>query len=320
MSTSDFFELSTNFLCELDNTGNLLAVNPVFFSSLGYLPEDIISQPLRSLVEADEIAVFDEGMRALAKTSSAHFDVSMRHQDGKSVLVSWSFYRREGDRILGVGDDRGLEDVLGKVLQASIEKSSALLEAISDGFLTLDRTCTVTDINLEGEKILRRSYAGLVGKSILNELPELIETEIFAVFQQANRERAPFSVTEYFSFLDAWVQVRGYPTDEGYALYIRDVTAQVEAEEKLRQSEERYRGIVDSQIDLVCRYLPDTTLTFVNDAYCRFFGKSREELLGSSYLPLSAPSHLDRIHQRLAELEHNPKPGVSEVPTTSPLR
>ena len=60
----------------------------------------------------------------------------------------------------------------------------------------------------------------------------------------------------------------------------------------LQQSEQRYRSVVEHQSDLVCRYLPDTTLTFVNEAYCRFFGKSREELIGQ---PLTALMP-DRYH------------------------
>jgi PAS domain S-box-containing protein len=54
----------------------------------------------------------------------------------------------------------------------------------------------------------------------------------------------------------------------------------------LRQTEERYREVVNSQTDLVCRFLPDTTLTFVNDAYCRYFGQSRQALIGRKFLEL----------------------------------
>ena len=54
----------------------------------------------------------------------------------------------------------------------------------------------------------------------------------------------------------------------------------------LRQSEQQYRSVVEHQSDLVCRYLPDTTLTFVNEAYCRHFGKRREELIGSKFIEL----------------------------------
>src|SRR5262245_26974390 len=56
--------------------------------------------------------------------------------------------------------------------------------------------------------------------------------------------------------------------------------------EQEQQVEERYREVVESQTDLVSRYLPDTTLTFVNEAYCRFFGRKRQDLIGSKFLEL----------------------------------
>ena len=58
----------------------------------------------------------------------------------------------------------------------------------------------------------------------------------------------------------------------------------------LSESEERYRNVVQTQSELICRYLPDTTLTFVNDAYCRYFGKNRAELIGSKFIDL-IPEH-----------------------------
>ncbi|MGH6918351.1 MAG: PAS domain S-box protein, partial [Geminicoccaceae bacterium] len=70
------------------------------------------------------------------------------------------------------------------------------------------------------------------------------------------------------------------------------------AEESLRESEDRYRDVVETQTELICRYLPDTTLTFVNDAYCRYFGRSRDELVGSPFTGLIPES------ERAAALEH----------------
>jgi PAS domain S-box-containing protein len=54
----------------------------------------------------------------------------------------------------------------------------------------------------------------------------------------------------------------------------------------LRKSEQRYRAVVESQTDFLCRFRPDTTLTFVNAAYCGFIGKPRAELLGVRLLDL----------------------------------
>ncbi len=59
-------------------------------------------------------------------------------------------------------------------------------------------------------------------------------------------------------------------------------------EAELVKSEKRYRAIVEDQTELVSRKAPDGTLTFVNSAYCRFFGQSTEELIGQSILNFMA--------------------------------
>lgn len=47
----------------------------------------------------------------------------------------------------------------------------------------------------------------------------------------------------------------------------------------LTASEQRYRAVIETQSDLICRLLPDGTISFVNRAYCRFYGKSQTELI-----------------------------------------
>jgi PAS domain S-box-containing protein len=51
----------------------------------------------------------------------------------------------------------------------------------------------------------------------------------------------------------------------------------------------QYQHVIEDQVELVCRYSPDCTLTFVNQAYCRYHEKNREELLGGSFLPSVRP-------------------------------
>jgi PAS domain S-box-containing protein len=67
---------------------------------------------------------------------------------------------------------------------------------------------------------------------------------------------------------------------------VDDITPKKLAEERLQESEKRYRGLVESQKDLVVRVDSEGRFTFVNDAYCRKFGKKRTELLGTRFQPL----------------------------------
>ncbi len=74
------------------------------------------------------------------------------------------------------------------------------------------------------------------------------------------------------------------------------------AEESLRESEARYRAVVEDQTELICRFQPDGTLTFVNEAYCRYFGKRLEELIGHNCMPLIPEEDREFVWQQMASL------------------
>ena len=57
-------------------------------------------------------------------------------------------------------------------------------------------------------------------------------------------------------------------------------------QQALEASERRYRAIVDDQSELICRMTAEGALTFVNQAFCRYFGRPAGELVGSSFLEL----------------------------------
>ncbi|GKT10901.1 PAS domain S-box protein [Desulforhabdus sp. TSK] len=60
-----------------------------------------------------------------------------------------------------------------------------------------------------------------------------------------------------------------------------------------------YRQLVENQPDLICRFLPDTTLTFVNTAYARFFGHPPEELVGRRFIELLSPPDQQKVWEQL---------------------
>jgi PAS domain S-box-containing protein len=55
------------------------------------------------------------------------------------------------------------------------------------------------------------------------------------------------------------------------------------AERAMSESEKRFRAVVEDQTDLICRFKPDGLLTFVNDSFCHFHGKSSDELIGTNF-------------------------------------
>lgn len=70
----------------------------------------------------------------------------------------------------------------------------------------------------------------------------------------------------------------------------------------LRDSEARYRAVVENQTDLIVRWKPDGTRTFVNDAYLECFGLTWEEATSSGFLPLVAEEDRGAVEEKVDRL------------------
>lgn len=83
---------------------------------------------------------------------------------------------------------------------------------------------------------------------------------------------------------------------------VSDVSDRKAVEEALQRSEARLSSILEGQTDLICRYLPDGRLSYVNEAYLRFFGKKREELLNQNFIPHIPEADLAVINEKLRKI------------------
>lgn len=70
--------------------------------------------------------------------------------------------------------------------------------------------------------------------------------------------------------------------------------------ERLRDSEQRYRSVVEDQLEFIIRWRDDGVRTFVNESYCRYCNASRDELIGRSFMPSIVEEDRDVLRQKLA--------------------
>jgi PAS domain S-box-containing protein len=93
--------------------------------------------------------------------------------------------------------------------------------------------------------------------------------------------------------------------------FIEDITERMTMETALRESELRYRRIVEDQTELIVRCLPDGTRTFVNEAYCRYNDTTPEELLGVSFFTCMNDDEAAFVRAKFAAL-HPSNPVITD--------
>ncbi|HML24757.1 MAG TPA: PAS domain S-box protein [Aggregatilinea sp.] len=86
----------------------------------------------------------------------------------------------------------------------------------------------------------------------------------------------------------------------------------------LQNSEARYRAIVEDQTDMVCRYLPDTTITFANQAFCALLNRPLDEVLGMPWMPLVPDSERLHLERHVASLTQDSPIGSTETLLSRP--
>ncbi len=133
-----------------------------------------------------------------------------------------------------------------QALRESEEQSRNILESITDGFFALDQNWRFTYANRQADRLLDRTPGDLLGKVLWEEYPGLAGSEFERAYRQAASEGVASSVTSFYPDHDRWYEVHAYPAPNGIAVYFRNVTQRMRAEETLRRSEERYRTLFES--------------------------------------------------------------------------
>jgi PAS domain S-box-containing protein len=293
-------------------------VNPVMAQIFGYRPEELVDRmgPLDLGHPEEHTYITDTIRLRLARQEEAgRRNYRCLRKDGRAIVVQvWSRHI----------DYQGRPAVMGTLLDITAQRQAEEALRFSE-----EKYRLVTEDSLAGVYIIAEGKLHYVNprlaeifgyrvEEVINRLgPEdLTHPEDRPRVAENLRQRWQGEPVQEFTFrglrrdgsvirckvLSRRVEYHGRPALIGTLL---DITAQQRSEEALRQSEERYRGIVEMQTEMVCRHLPDGTVTFVNEALCRAFGRPREELLGRSFWVSIPEEEQSRLQEKLAGLSRD---------------
>jgi PAS domain S-box-containing protein len=170
-----------------------------------------------------------------------------------------------------------------------------ILESITDGFCSLDRSYRYKYVNRLAEEILGRRREELVGKSALEGSP-MSEAGITAV-RKAMEQGETCHAQAFNPALQRWLATDIYPSPDGVVVLFRDITDGKRAQEELR----RLAAIVESSEDAIISENLDGVITSWNEGARRLFGYTAEEIVGQPISRLMPKDHDDmrRILERI---------------------
>ncbi|MXR50582.1 PAS domain-containing protein [Halovenus sp. WSH3] len=129
------------------------------------------------------------------------------------------------------------------------ERFEDTLERITDAFFALDNEDRFVLLNSRAEEVLDVEESEVTGVRFWDAFPAAISTSFYSKFNEAMQSQEPTSFEEYYRPRDRWFEVNAYPSDDGLSVFLRDVTEQVQLQQKLESLHDVTRELIVAESD-----------------------------------------------------------------------
>jgi PAS domain S-box-containing protein len=185
-------------------------------------------------------------------------------------------------------------------------RTRALWQAVPDAIFEIDREGTILHVIPPKNFRLHKPVENYPGKTFSELLPGELAQNALRIVRQVIDSAESQSFRFWLNLPDGnhFFEARLVAISNQTAMVIlREATQQAQAEQELRFQEELYHRIVEDMPALVCRFLPDGTLTFVNQLYCQYFNLPKEELEGKNFFTFIPEEEQEGVRRHYASLD-----------------
>jgi PAS domain S-box-containing protein len=297
----------------------LFYVNEAACRTLGYSREELLQMSIPDIGPTFPPEVFAEHWRDLQENGYARFESWHRAKDGRVYPVEIRanyvvFDGREYNCAFAtdITDRKRAEEAL----EHSERRIHAILDAEPECVKLVSQEGILLDMNPAGLKMLDVEAPELIiGKPFIQCVAPEHHRQFHDIYQEALREGSAIGIYELVGIKGTrrWVETHAVPLVDNVSKttmilsVTRDITERKEVEKALRESEEKYRSLIESANDAIFIHeieadgMPGPFME-VNEQACRQLGYNREELARITPLDLDDPRYLDRIPLAMAQL------------------
>lgn len=284
-----------------DSQRRFLLVNSAATALTGALPEERIDDwaGRSRFFEVDRSCLDPTNLpiaRALRGEAVTDAEVVLQRPDRPHPIVvnvtSRPLYDEE-KKVVGavsVFRDVTAQKEAERKLQISHQRVTKILTSITDAYYFVDRDWRAQEMNPAAATLFGKSEKEIVGKNFWNVFPETINSPFYHLFHRAVEHNVPVHAEGFSRASNRWIEVHGYPSEEGLTVYFRDISQQKKSQEVLH----RQAKILAHMAEGVVVTNEDGVITYANPAFELTFGYEAGELLGKDVAILNAEQELSR--------------------------
>ena len=289
---------------------------------LGYALSDLVGQSILALVHPDDLPQALEHLRKLLRMPGTALELEelrFRHLSG-----SWRVLELRGANLLSEPEVNGIvlnirdvteQQLADEVLRQSEERFRSLVQHSSDMLMVLDGAGNVAYISPAAEQLLAAGAARWLGKYVFEGVHPDDATATRALLERALAAPGSVQAGDFrmrgrdgeWRYLECRMRnLLDEPSVRGIVVNSRDVTERRLAEEASRESEERFRSLVQNASDMVTVITHDGRITYQSPSIERMLGYAPDEVTGHLLSEFLHPEDEPRVRaqlDRLAESE-----------------
>ena len=306
-------------------TGRFLHVNARFADTLGYRREELERLDFPALTHSEDLPADGDPLRRLVAGEIREFTLQQRchHKEGRVVWLKltvaplWAPGETPHCHLALVEDiterkraeeaAQAKDREIRRQQERELRESDRKLRTLMGNLPGLVYRCANTPdwpfefVSQGSLSLTGYTPAEITGRGAVT-YGELIHPEdrqrVWTTIQDAIRLETPFDLEYRIRAKDGrekWVFERGRavpsagaapPSLEGF---ITDITERKQAEAALRESERKYRELVENANSIILRWDPQGKITFLNEFGQKFFGYRENEILGRNLVGTLVP-------------------------------
>jgi PAS domain S-box-containing protein len=320
--TAFLVENATDLIFLIGEKDEILSINPAAARFLGRTVEEVLGKSLFDVYPKEIAAMFSENVREVLKTGKSKITDEKVVFGGNELWIN--------TRLEPLQDDRGVVHAVAGVsrditdrkrAEEASSRLAAIVEGSDDAIIGKTLDGVISSWNQGAERLYGYSAEEAIGKPISILLPPNRPDDLTQILERLKRggrvERYETErVRKDGKIVDVSLTVSAIKDSTGRIVgastIARDITERKKAEEMLRESEEKYRVLVENASDFIFMVDEEGTVLSLNKAGANVFRREPEAVVGKSIFDLFPNEVAAQYSRSLKEVFRTGKNNAAE--------